>query len=262
MIPFLFADATNAAEVGDPLFSNGVDAAVIGIVVLKVFVTFAVALVATMFMIWFERKVISDMQNRIGPDKAGGKFGPLQSLADGIKLFFKEDLFPEKADKPIFRIAPYLSVIPAFLALCIVPLGPVVTIFGHQTRLQVADPPIGILWLLVMSSIAVYGIMLAGWSSGSKYPLLGSVRASAQMVSYEAALGLSGRCCCSRHRRIANEFDCRRASATNWRDHFCFWSRPSALVSQLEHSRACARAFHHFCDLCNCRIEPPSVRPR
>lgn len=191
MTPFIFAEATNAAEVGDPLFANGVDLTVVGIVALKVVIAFTVALVATMFMIWFERKVISDMQNRIGPDKAGGKFGALQSLADGIKLFFKEDLFPEKADKPIFRLAPYLSVVPAFLALCVVPLGPTVTIWGHETRLQVADPPIGILWLLVMSSIAVYGIMLAGWSSGSKYPLLGSVRASAQMVSYEAALGLS-----------------------------------------------------------------------
>lgn len=177
--------------VGDPLFRDGVDLEVIGIVALKVVITFVLLLVATMFMVWFERKVISDMQNRIGPDRAGGKFGSLQSLADGIKLFFKEDLFPDRADKWVFRLAPYLSLVPAFLAFAIVPIGGTVSIFGHETRLQLADPPVGILWLLVMSSISVYGIMLAGWSSGSKYPLLGSVRASAQMVSYEAALGLS-----------------------------------------------------------------------
>ena len=175
---------------GDPLFENGVTWAVFGIVALKVVIVFGMLLVATMMMIWFERKVVSDMQNRIGPNRAG-PFGLLQSLADGIKAFFKEDLIPDKADKPIFKIAPYLVVIPAFLAFAIVPIGGTVEIFGHETKLQLADPPIGILWLLAVSSIAVYGVMLAGWASGSKYPLLGSVRASAQMVSYEAALGLS-----------------------------------------------------------------------
>src|SRR5690242_4239120 len=143
-----------------------------------------------MLMVWFERKVISDMQNRIGPNRAG-PWGLLQTLADGIKLFFKEDLLPERADRRIFRLAPYLSAVPAFLSFAIVPIGGTVSMFGHHTRLQLADPPIGILFLLAMSSIAVYGVMLAGWSSGSKYPLLGSVRASAQMVSYEAALGLT-----------------------------------------------------------------------
>ena len=176
---------------GDPLFADGVNLTVILIVALKVLVVFVVLMVAVLFMVWFERKVISDMQNRIGPDRAGGKFGTLQSLADGLKLFFKEDLLPERADKRIFRLAPYLALVPAFLSFAIVPLGGTVTMFGHETKLQLADPPAGILWLLVMSSISVYGIMLAGWSSGSKYPLLGSVRASAQMVSYEAALGLS-----------------------------------------------------------------------
>jgi NADH-quinone oxidoreductase subunit H len=174
---------------GDPLLSNGVDLAVFLIVCLKTLVTFAVLMVAVLFMVWFERKVISDMQNRIGPNRAG-PWGLLQTLADGIKLFFKEDLLPERADRRIYRLAPYLSAVPAFLSFAIVPLGGVVSVFGHQTRLQLADPPIGILFLLAMSSIAVYGVMLAGWSSGSKYPLLGSVRASAQMVSYEAALGL------------------------------------------------------------------------
>ena len=175
---------------GDPLFANGVDGGVILVVLLKTVVTFAVLMVAVLFMVWYERKVIADMQNRIGPNRAG-PFGILQSLADGIKLFFKEDLIPERANRGVFKLAPYLSVVPAFLTFAIVPIGGVVSIFGKETRLQLADPPVGILFLLAMSSVAVYGVMLAGWSSGSKYPLLGSVRASAQMVSYEAALGLS-----------------------------------------------------------------------
>lgn len=185
-----FISAISYGVSGDPLFVDGVTWAVIGIIALKVVITFVVLLVATMFMVWFERKVISDMQNRIGPNRAG-PWGLLQTLADGTKLFFKEDLFPDRADKLVFRLAPYLSVVPAFLAFAIVPVGGIVHIFGHDTRLQLADPPVGILWLLVMSSVSIYGVMLAGWSSGSKYPLLGSVRASAQMVSYEAALGLA-----------------------------------------------------------------------
>jgi len=189
------------APVGDPLLGGKVGWAVLGIVALKVVVTFAVLLVTVLFMVWFERKVISDMQNRIGPDRAGGKFGSLQSLADGLKLFFKEDLLPDRADRRVFRLAPYLALVPAFLSFAIVPVGPVVHVLGHDTRLQLADPPVGILWLLVMSSISVYGLMLAGWSSGSKYPLLGSVRASAQMVSYEAALGLRSRPSCWRRVR-------------------------------------------------------------
>jgi NADH-quinone oxidoreductase subunit H len=175
---------------GDPLFADGVDGGVLLVVLAKAGVTFAVLLVAVLFMIWFERKVLADMQNRIGPATAG-KWGILQSLADGIKLFFKEDLLPERADRVVFRLAPYLSVVPAFLAFSIVPLGGTMRVAGHTTYMQLADPPIGILFLLAVSSVAVYGVMLAGWSSGSKYPLLGSVRASAQMVSYEAALGLS-----------------------------------------------------------------------
>ncbi len=175
---------------GDPLFSEGVDGAVVLVVLVKTLVTFAVLMVSVLFMVWFERKLVSDMQNRIGPNRAG-PWGILQTLADGIKLFFKEDLLPEQADRRIFRLAPYLSVVPAFLAFAIVPVGGEVTIAGHRTRLQLADPPVGILFLLATSGIAVYGVMLAGWASGSKYPLLGSVRASAQMVSYEAALGLS-----------------------------------------------------------------------
>jgi NADH-quinone oxidoreductase subunit H len=174
----------------DPLFADGVDLAVVLIVVLKVIVTFVFLLVGVLMMIWFERKIISDMQNRIGPNRAG-PWGLLQSLADGIKIFFKEDLLPEEADAPVFRLAPYLSTVTAFAAFAVIPIGGSISIAGHETFLQLADPPVGVLFLLAMSSIAVYGVMLAGWSSGSKYPLLGSVRASAQMVSYEAALGLA-----------------------------------------------------------------------
>ncbi len=168
------------------------------IVLIKVVVIFVVGLVGTMLMVWFERKVIAFMQNRVGPDKAGPK-GLLQTLADGVKLFFKEDLVPDKGDRFVFKLAPYLAFVPAFLVWSVIPLGGdfshgkdgTVQILGRATKLQLADPPVGVLLLLALSSVAVYGIMLAGWSSGSKYPLLGSVRASAQMVSYEAALGLS-----------------------------------------------------------------------
>lgn len=177
-------------EGGDPIFWHGVDLTVVGIIALKVLVAFVMLLVLTMFMVWFERKVIADMQNRIGPNRAG-PWGMLQTLADGIKLFFKEDAMPSTAERRLFRIAPALVVVPAFLTFAIVPLGGIVEIFGHTTRLQIADPHLGVLWLLIMSSISVYGVMLAGWSSGSKYPLLGSVRASAQMISYEAAIGLA-----------------------------------------------------------------------
>lgn len=181
----------------DPLLDD-LDFTAILVVLIKVVVVFVVGLVGTMLMVWFERKVIAFMQNRIGPDKAGPK-GLLQTLADGIKLFFKEDLIPNKSDRFVFKLAPYLAFVPAFLVWAVIPLGGdfsngkdgTVSILGKTTKLQLVDPPVGVLLLLALSGIAVYGIMLAGWSSGSKYPLLGSVRASAQMVSYEAALGLS-----------------------------------------------------------------------
>ncbi len=183
---------------GDPLFGDGLDLGVVVFVVVKAILGFAFVLVGVILMIWFERKVLADMQNRVGPARAG-KWGLLQTLADGIKLIFKEDVKPDRADRPVYRLAPYLSVAPAFLTFCIVPIGGAfagdddgaVRLFGHDTFLQVADPPVGVLFLLAMSSVGIYGVMLAGWSSGSKYPLLGSVRATAQMVSYEAALGLS-----------------------------------------------------------------------
>src|SRR6476619_7307296 len=175
----------------DPLFNNAhVSWSVLAVVLIKVVIAFVVLLVAVMLYIWGMRKVIADMQNRIGPNRAG-PYGVLQTLADGSKLFFKEQSIPTTADRPVFRLAPYLSILPAFMLFCIVPIGGTVSILGHTTYLQVADLPNGALFILAMSGISVYGIMLAGWASGSKYPLLGSVRASAQMVSYEAALGLS-----------------------------------------------------------------------
>ncbi|HVB91390.1 MAG TPA: NADH-quinone oxidoreductase subunit NuoH [Acidimicrobiales bacterium] len=175
---------------GDPLFLRGLNWEVLLIVAIKVLVAFVALLVATALMIWFERKVISDMQSRVGPNRAG-PWGLLQTLADGTKLIFKEDLLPERADSFVFKLAPYLSVIPAVLIFAVIPVGGIISLGSHTFELQVSDPPMGILFVLAMSGIAVYGVMLAGWSSGSKYPLLGSVRASAQVISYEAALGMS-----------------------------------------------------------------------
>ena len=173
----------------DPLVEGGLLWTPILLVLFKVVIVFVIGLVGTMFMVWYERKVVSGMQNRVGPNKAG-PFGMLQTLADGMKLIFKEDLLPARADRIVFRIAPFLAFVPAFLVWSVIPLGGdfsdgkdgSVEWFGHVTLVQLADPPMGILVVLALSSIAVYGIMLAGWSSGSKYPLLGSVRASAQMI--------------------------------------------------------------------------------
>lgn len=182
----------------DPLLSGHVGMVVVLIVLVKAAITLGICLIATMLMIWFERKIVSDLQNRIGPNRAG-PWGILQTLADGLKVLLKEDLIPDKSDRLVFRLAPILTMVPAFIVFGLIPLGGdfsdgnggAVTMFGHTTYLQLANPDAGVLVILAMSSVAVYGVMLAGWSSGSKYPLLGSVRASAQMVSYEAALGLS-----------------------------------------------------------------------
>ncbi len=174
----------------DPLLGRDIDLTVVLIVIGKTILTFALLLIAVLFYIWFLRKAIADMQNRVGPDNAG-PFGILQTLADGIKLFFKEQSIPRSADRPVFLIAPYLSILPAFLAFSIVPIGGLVSVAGHETFLQLAELPVGVLWLLAMSGLGLYGVLLAGWSSGSKYPLLGSVRASAQLLSYEAAFSLA-----------------------------------------------------------------------
>jgi NADH-quinone oxidoreductase subunit H len=177
----------------DPLFIHGVNGlfgVIVLIVLIKVLVGFGALMGAVVLMIWFERKAISDMQSRIGPQR-WGPFGMFQTLADGLKLILKEDLIPEQADRFVFKLAPYLVVVPALITFSIVPVGGTLNIAGHQVILQIANPPMGILLMLAMSGISVYGVMLAGWSSGSKYPLLSSVRASAQMISYEAALGMT-----------------------------------------------------------------------
>ena len=180
----------NLLAATDPLYAGGVDLTVVLIVIGKVLACFVILLLSVLMYIWFMRKVIARLQNRVGPTRTG-PFGLLQTLADGIKLFFKEQSIPDSADRRIFKLAPYVAIMPAFLAFLIVPFGGMVTIAGHRTYLQGADLPFGILWLLCMSGIGLYGVMLAGWSSGSKYPLLGSVRASAQLLSYEAAFGLA-----------------------------------------------------------------------
>lgn len=174
----------------DPLFTDGLDWVDVAIIAGKAVFVFVLLLLTVLILIWLERKVVADMQNRIGPNRAG-PFGVLQSLADGIKLFMKEQSIPDSADRPVFRLAPYLSVMPAFLAFSVIPLGDSVTIAGRETFFQLAEIPVGVLFILAMSGIGVYGVTLAGWASGSKYPLLGGVRATAQMISYEAALGLA-----------------------------------------------------------------------
>ena len=157
---------------------------------IKAVAAFALLVVLTLFNIWYERRAVSWMQQRIGPNRVGPQ-GLLQSLADGVKLALKEDIVPTNADKPVFWMAPVISTIPAFLAFAVIPWGPAVSIFGHWTTLQLVDLPIGVLYVLAVSSIGIYGIVLGGWASGSPYPLLGALRSSAQMISYEVAMGLS-----------------------------------------------------------------------
>ena len=156
----------------------------------RVVVIFVFLLVAVMLVIWLERKVVADMQVRVGPNRAG-PFGVLITLADGIKLFFKEGITPTTADRPVYLLAPLASMIPAMLAFAVIPFGTGVHIFGRDVPFQITDIDVGILWILAMASLAVYGVVLAGWASGSNYPLLGSIRSSAQMISYEVGMGLA-----------------------------------------------------------------------
>ena len=151
---------------------------------------FALGVVLTLFMINWERKVVGRMQQRPGPNRVGPG-GWLQTLADGLKLAFKEDIMPVLADKRVYFIAPVISTIPAFVAFSVIPFGGEVSIFGEPTVLQLVDLPVGVLVVLACSSIGVYGIVLGGWASGSPYPLLAALRSAAQVISYEIALGLS-----------------------------------------------------------------------
>ncbi len=160
------------------------------VVVLKALLVFVFLVLITLFNIWFERKIVARMQHRVGPQR-WGPFGLLQALADGVKLGLKEEIFPKAADKVVYYIAPLLAVIPAFMAWAVIPFGPVVNFFGHETPLQLTDLPVAVLYVLAVASIGVYGIVLAGWSSGSIYALLGGLRSSAQVISYEVAMGLS-----------------------------------------------------------------------
>nr|WP_204341777.1 NADH-quinone oxidoreductase subunit NuoH [Micromonospora terminaliae] len=156
----------------------------------KIVFAFVFGLLATLLGVWFERRVVGRMAVRPGPNQVG-PFGLLQTLADGLKMAFKEDILPRAADKVVFFFAPTISVICAVTALSVVPFGPKVSIFGHWTPLQVTDVSVAVLVILACSSMGIYGIVLGGWASGSTYPLLGGLRSSAQMISYEVAMGLS-----------------------------------------------------------------------
>ena len=160
------------------------------LILLKCVVVFAFLMVTTLLMIWAERRVIGRMQQRPGPNRVG-PFGILQALADGVKLMLKEDLIPAIVDRPLYIMAPLVASIPAFLSFAVIPVGPVVSIFGHRTPLQITDLPVAVLFILAMASVGVYGIVLAGWASRSPYPLLGALRSAAQVISYEVAMGLA-----------------------------------------------------------------------
>ena len=157
---------------------------------IKCVVILLIGPILTIFLIVWERKAVGRMQNRPGPNRVGPN-GYLQSLADAIKLPFKEQIIPDTADRKVYFLAPVISAVPALIALSAIPFGPVVSIFGHRTVLQLLDLPVSALVILACSSIGVYGIVLAGWSSGSPYPLLGGLRSAAQVISYEIAMGLS-----------------------------------------------------------------------
>ena len=160
------------------------------LVVGKALAIFVFLVVTTLLLIWFERRVIGRMQQRPGPNRTG-PFGLLQTLADGIKLALKEDIIPKNAHKAVFIAAPIIAATCCFIGFAIIPFGPAVSIGGHLTPLQLTDIPVAVIFVLAVASVGVYGILLAGWSSGSTYPLLGGLRSSAQIVSYEIAMGLS-----------------------------------------------------------------------
>lgn len=162
------------------------------VIILKVVLVFVFLLLYTIFNIWFERRVVARMQQRLGPN-VHGPFGLLQALADGVKLMLKEDVTPKAADRVVFIMAPVIVMVPAFLAWAVIPFGPEVRIpfTDVVTPMQITDMPIAVLYILATASIGIYGIVLAGWSSGSTYSLIGGLRSSAQMISYEISMGLS-----------------------------------------------------------------------
>ena len=162
------------------------------LVIVKAVLIFVILVLLTLFNIWWERRVVARMQHRIGPNR-NGPFGLLQSLADGVKLALKEDIVPKAADKLVFIIAPVIAVIPAFVTFAVIPFGPVVDVpfTDLETPLQLTDMPVAVIFVMAIASIGIYGIVLGGWSSGSTYSLLGGLRSSAQMISYEVAMGLA-----------------------------------------------------------------------
>lgn len=160
------------------------------LVIGKALAVFVFLVLTPLVAIYAERKVMAWMQMRVGPNRVG-PWGLLQSLMDGIKLALKEGITPTGVDKPIYVLAPIISVVPAFMAFAVVPFGPQVSVFGTNTALQMTDLPVGVLYVLAVTSVGVYGIVLAGWASGSTYPLLGALRSTAQVISYEVAMGLS-----------------------------------------------------------------------
>mgnify|MGYP000629656810 CR=1 FL=1 len=160
------------------------------LVLLKALALFLGLVLLTLFTTWFERRVVARMQQRSGPNRAG-PLGLLQPIADGLKLALKEGVLPIHVDKVVYLLAPMIAAACAMLVFAVIPLGPVVSIFGVETPLQLTDFSVSVLYVLAVASIGIYGIVLAGWSSGSTYSLLGGLRSSAQMISYEIAMGLS-----------------------------------------------------------------------
>ena len=160
------------------------------LILVKALLVFAGCVVLTLMAVWGERRLVGRMHQRPGPNRVG-PFGLIQSLADGVKLALKEDIIPTAADKIVFVIAPIISATTAFMAFAVIPITGEVNLFGKQTAMQLTDLPVGVLYILAVASVGVYGIVLAGWSSGSTYPLLGGLRSSAQVISYEIAMGLS-----------------------------------------------------------------------
>ncbi len=154
---------------------------------LKILVVLNAVLVAVAYLVLLERKVIAWVQSRLGPMRVG-PHGILQPIADVVKLIIKEDITPVKADRWVFSVAPIIALVPALITFAVIPFGPTVTMFGHRVPLYITDVNVGLLYILSVTSIGVYGIILAGWASNSKYPLLASLRASAQLVSYEIAV--------------------------------------------------------------------------
>jgi NADH-quinone oxidoreductase subunit H len=160
------------------------------LIAVKALIVFALCVVLTLMSVWGERRLVGRMQQRPGPNRVG-PFGLIQALADGVKLALKEDIIPTAADKIVFVLAPIISATTCFMSFAVIPISGEVTMFGHKTALQLTDIPVGVLYILAIASVGVYGIVLAGWSSGSTYPLLGGLRSSAQVISYEIAMGLS-----------------------------------------------------------------------